>query len=218
MAHWQQRNIHRLMIIGLVLLCCAGTCAQERDRPEDPGRPKDLRLSEVEFDSVFNVASFNYDTFFRSEIDANLGIINELPVGVELEPDSFGPGRKLFYYRNRKPFLMREDSSLSFRLRIGNTSEIYVWPESYPDIAEWDVSIRQLFEDGRVWDSISDMLPSGKFLFMSVEPDSIVEITVTLRAKSQNLQRELWVTVSPDLFDRGPGDTILPKPSTFYPE
>jgi hypothetical protein len=206
-----------LIGISLALLVCAGAGAQERDRPEDPGRPKDLRLSEIEFDAVFNVATFAFDAYYRSETDPDVGILNELPIGVELEPDSFGPGRKLFYFRNRRPFLMREDTSLSFRVRIGNTSEIYVWPESWPDIAEWDVSIRQLFEDGREWDSISDMLPSGKFLFMSVEPDTIVEIRVTLRAKSQNLQRELWVTVSPDLFDRGPGDTILPRPSSVYP-
>lgn len=219
------KNTYGIWLAWLIaLLAIAGPVYSQEEKKDEPefdpadlARPVDIRLP-TEFDpEVFNVARFDFDTFAAGTRNSDLGQANLMPIGIEEESDSFGPGRKVFIFRNRRPFLLREFQSVTFRVLVGNTTELYIWPEAGNGQAEWSVRVRQLNSAGLDEFLLLSSIESQEFIFFSVVPHSEIEVTVSVRNTTATLVRSLWLTLSPELFNTAGPSKIIERPSRYIP-
>jgi hypothetical protein len=214
-----------LSLCALLLAACVAFCQeqdreQQRSRPDDLARPFDLRPRTTPGyePDIINAASFEFDTYAAGMSRTDLGTANRLPLGIEEEPDSFGPGSKIFIFRNRTPFILRPAQEVTFRLLVGNTTELYIWPESVPDDTEWVITVRQLGMSGLEDEILSSIMKSRHFQVMNVVPYTEIEFTVSVRYEAVQVARRMWLTVSPEVFNMVGLNTVMPRDSALMPE
>lgn len=203
----------------IVLLTAAAAPAQES---------LDERVLPV---ATYNVADPDFGLNMHSAPMVDLGDASLVPIRVDTEPDTFGPGGdilqfepsfgedsvKIFLFRTPRPLYVRTDQSIRFRVRTEGISEVLFWPESYAAPSQWNFKVVELLGDGTYSVLYSSTVLNNQYMHVRFSRESTLEFTITLLRWDREFTRRLWLTVSPFRIYEDHNGRVMPRATYDWP-
>jgi hypothetical protein len=185
-------SISTRLFVLLVLAGLLQVCAQSAQ----PGRDEYFQLN-LENDltqwEFINVATLAMNLAVNEQ---NAWLIPA--IGYDDQADSFSELAKVYYYQHTMPISVLPEEGTKVIARVGNTSTIYIVPESYSGGTRWQIRVSQLFNDGSTDQIAYDSLSAGSNMYVNVLPDSRIEIEISQESSERSYTKQLWLTIVPE--------------------